>query len=125
MGKFGPGVNEQEKQGRLAGNSANRDEREAGIVDKLKLLTRTALAPFGCEEVKIKQGEEEDKSAGRLVIPKFPDETGSEEQSPSSSGKNQKRDDKGGENHRRSEEPMHRILIKQERMTIRRRQVDI
>ena len=90
-----------------------------------KLLTRTALAPFGCEEVKIKQGEEEDKSAGRLVIPKFPDETGSEEQGPSSSGKNQKRDDKGGENHRRSEEPMHRILIKQERMTIRRRQVDI
>ena len=53
-----------------------------------KLLTRTALAPFGCEEVKIKHGEEEDKSAGRLVIPKFPDVTGSEEQGPSSSGKN-------------------------------------
>ena len=71
-----------------------------------KLLTRTALAPFGCEEVKIKQGEEEDKAAGRLVIPKFPDETGSEEQGPSSSGKNQKRDDKEGENHSRSEKPM-------------------
>ena len=70
-----------------------------------KLLTGTALAPFGCEEVKIKH-EEEDKSAGGLVIPKFPGGTGSEEQGPSSSGKNQNRDDKEGENHRRSEEPM-------------------
>ena len=69
-------------------------------------MTKTALAPFGCEEVKIKPGEVEDKSAGRLVIPKFPDETGSEEQGPSSSGKNQKREYKEGENHRRSEEPM-------------------
>ena len=70
-----------------------------------KLLRRTALALFGSEEVKIKQGEEEDKSAGRLIIPKFPDGTMNEEQGPSSLGKNQKRDDKEGENHRRSEEP--------------------
>ena len=75
-----------------------------------KLLRRTALAPFGCKQVKIKQGEEEDKSAGRLVIPKFPDGKGSEEQGPPSSGKNQKRDDKEGENHRRSEEPMQQDL---------------
>ena len=59
-----------------------------------KLLTRTALAPFGCEKIKIKYGEEEDKSAGRLVVPKFPDGTRSEEQGPSCSGRNQKRDDK-------------------------------
>ena len=72
-----------------------------------RLLTRTALAPFGCEEIKIKHGEEEDTSAGRLVIPKFPDGTGSEEQGPSSSGKNRKRDDKEGEDQRRSEEPRH------------------
>ena len=44
-----------------------------------KLLRRTALALFGSEEVKIKQGEEEDKSAGRLIIPKFPDGTMNEE----------------------------------------------
>ena len=36
-----------------------------------KLLTRTALAPFGCEEVKITQGEEDDKSAGRLVARRY------------------------------------------------------
>ena len=70
------------------------------------LLRRTALVPFGCEEIKIKHGEEEDKSAGRLAIPKFPVGTGSEEQGPSSSRKNQKRDDEEGEDHGRSEEPM-------------------
>ena len=70
-----------------------------------KLLTRTALVPFGCEEIKIKHGEE-DKSAGRLVIPKFPDGTRSEEQGPSSSGKYHKRDDKEGEDQCRSEEHM-------------------
>ena len=68
-------------------------------------MTRTALAFFGCEEFKIKQGEKEDKSAGRLVVPKIPEETRSEEQGNSSSGRNQKRDDKeGGDS--RSEEPM-------------------
>ena len=36
-----------------------------------KLLTRTIIAPFGCEEVKITLGEEEDQSAGRLVVPNF------------------------------------------------------
>ena len=52
------------------------------------LLTRTALVPFECNEIKIKHGEEEDKSAGRLALPKFPVGTGSEDQGPSSSGKN-------------------------------------
>ena len=70
------------------------------------LLTRTALAPFGCEEIKVKHGEE-DKSAGKLVIPKFPDGIGSEKQGPSGSVNNQKRDDKEGEDQRQSEEPVH------------------
>ena len=35
------------------------------------LQTRTMLATFGCEEVKVVHGEEEDQSAGRLVEPKF------------------------------------------------------
>ena len=37
------------------------------------IQTRTMLAPFGCEEVKVVHGEEEDQSAVRLVVPKFPD----------------------------------------------------
>ena len=41
--------------------------------------TRTMLAPFGYEEVKIVYGEEEDQSAGRLVIPKFPEGARSKE----------------------------------------------
>ena len=65
-----------------------------------KLWTRTALAPFGCEEVEMKHGEEEDKSAGRLFIPKFPVGTRSEEKGPSNSARNQKRDDKEGEDRR-------------------------
>ena len=57
---------------------------------------RTALAPFGCEEVKIKHGEEEDNSADKLVVPNFPDETLNEVQRHSGSRRNQKRDDKQG-----------------------------
>ena len=69
------------------------------------LQTRTMLAPFGHEEVKVVHGEEEDQSAGRLVIPKFPNGPRSEEQRPSSSGKNPRRDDGQGGS-RQSEEPM-------------------
>ena len=67
------------------------------------LRTITMIAPFGYEEVKIVHGEEEDKSAGRLVVPKFPDGARTEEQGPSSSGKNPRRDDGQGGS-RRSEE---------------------
>ena len=38
------------------------------------------LAPFGYEEVKVVHGEEEDQSAGRLIVPKFPDGARGEEQ---------------------------------------------
>ena len=58
-----------------------------------KLQTRTVLAPFGCEVVKVMHEEEEDQSAGRLVVPKFPDRTRNDEQGPSSSEKYPKRDD--------------------------------
>ena len=63
------------------------------------------LAPFGYEEIKVVHGEEEDQSAGRLIVPKFPDGARGEEQGPSSSGKNPRRDDGQGGS-RRSEEPM-------------------
>ena len=70
-----------------------------------KLQTRTMLAPIGCEEVKVVHGEEEDQSAGRLVVPKLPDGARDEEQGTSSSGKVPKRDD-GQEGRRQSEEPI-------------------
>ena len=60
------------------------------------------LAPFVHEEVKVVHGEEED---GRLIVPKIPDGTRSEEQGPSKSGKNLERDDGQGGS-RRLEEPM-------------------
>ena len=69
------------------------------------LQFRTMLAPFGCEEVKVMHGEEEDPSAGRLVVLKFPDRVRDEKQGPSSSGKNLRRDDGQGGS-RQLEEPM-------------------
>ena len=54
----------------------------------VKLLTRTALSPFGCDAIKIEHGVEEDNSAGWLVVQKLPDETRSEELGPSISGRN-------------------------------------
>ena len=60
------------------------------------LQTRTMLAPFGHEEVKVVHGEEENQSAGRLILPKLPDGAWSEEGGPSSSGKYSRRDDGQG-----------------------------
>ena len=57
------------------------------------LLIRTALGPFGCEEVKIKHGGKEDRPAGKLVVPKFPVETMNDEQGQSGSGRNEGRVD--------------------------------
>ena len=69
------------------------------------LQTRTFLAPLGYEEIKVVHGEEEDNSAGRLIITKFPEGAKTERQGPSSS-----RDASGGDDgqgrSRRSEEPM-------------------
>ena len=42
--------------------------------------TRTMLAPFEHEELKVVHGEEEDQSAGRVIIPKIPDGARSEKQ---------------------------------------------
>ena len=69
------------------------------------LQTRTMLASFGYEEVKVVHGEEEDQSADRPVVPKFPDEPRDEEHGLLSSGKNPTRGDGQGGS-RRSEEPM-------------------
>ena len=57
------------------------------------LQTRTFLAPFGCEEIRVVHGEEEDRSAGTLIIPKFPEGVDIEKQGPSRS----KRDKSGGD----------------------------
>ena len=88
-----------------------------------KLLTRTALAPFGCEENKIKHGEDEDKSAGRLVVPNFPDEMRSEEQGPLSS-EGIRSETIWREKTVDRKNPCSRIPIKREKTTIRLRQVE-
>ena len=49
-----------------------------------------------------KHGENEDRSAGKLVVPKFPVETMNDEQGPSGSGRNEERDD--GEKEDRQQE---------------------
>ena len=88
------------------------------------LRTRTMLAPFGYEEIKVVHGEEEDQSAGRLILSKYPDGARSEDQGPSNSGKNPERDDGQGGS-RRSEEPIKLQLwgpIKLRKKTIRLRQ---
>ena len=70
-----------------------------------KLQTRTFLAPFGYEEIKVVHGDEEDKSAGRLIIPKFPEGAKTEKQGPSKSRDASEGDDGQGGS-RRSGEPM-------------------
>ena len=72
---------------------------------KGKLLPRIALAPFGCEEVKIKHGESKNRSAVKLVVSKFPAITTNVEQGPSRSGKNEARVDEEKKDHQ-PEEPM-------------------
>ena len=57
------------------------------------LRTRTFLAPFGCHEIKVVHGEEEDRSAGTLMIPKFPEGTDNDKQGPSSSKKDKSEGD--------------------------------
>ena len=70
------------------------------------LQARTFLAPFGCEEIKVVHGEEEDGSAGTLIIPKFPEGVDSEKQGPSSSKKDRSEGDDGQGGSRQAEEPM-------------------
>ena len=66
--------------------------------------TRTFLAPFGCEEIKVVHGEEEDGSAGTLVIPKFPEGADKERQGLSSSKKDMSEGDDGQGGSRQAEE---------------------
>ena len=54
------------------------------------LQARTLLAPFGYEEVKIVYGEEEDLSAGRQVIPNFPEGSEVKSTGPETRKRNQK-----------------------------------
>ena len=69
------------------------------------LQTRTFLAPFGYEEIKVVHGEEEDKSAVRLIIPKFPEGVKTGKQGPSNSRDTSEGDD-GQAGSRRSGELM-------------------
>ena len=71
-----------------------------------KLQTRTFLAPFGCKEIKAVHGEEEDESAGTLLIPRFQEEADNDEQGPSSSNKDKSEGNDGQDGSRQTEEPM-------------------
>ena len=70
------------------------------------LQTRTLLAPFGCEEIKVVHGEEEDRSAGTLLIPRFPEEADNDQKAPSSSNKDKSEGDDGQGGSLQTEEPM-------------------
>ena len=70
------------------------------------LQARTFLATFGCEEIKVVHGEEEDGSAGTLIIPKLPKGADNEKQGPSSSKKDMSEGDDGKGGSRQAEEPM-------------------
>ena len=70
------------------------------------LQTRTFLAPFGCEEIKVVHGEEEDRSAGTLLIPRFLEGVNNDEQGPSSSNKDKSEGDDGQGGIRQTEEPV-------------------
>ena len=78
-----------ERKGRLARDLNDFNEREARVEN----YTRIVLAPLGCKDFKVMHGEEEDQSAGKVVVPKFPYRSRNDEQGPSSSRKDQKRDD--------------------------------
>ena len=70
------------------------------------LQARTLLAPFGCEEIKVVHGEEEDRSAGILIIPKFSEGTDNDKQGLSSSKKDKSGGDDGQGGSRQTDEPM-------------------
>ena len=70
------------------------------------LRARTFLATFGCEEIKVVHGEEEDRSAGTLIILRFPEGTDNDKQGPSSTKRDMSEGDDGQGGSRRTEEPM-------------------
>ena len=82
-------------------NSVKQKLKVGGI-----LQTRTFLAPFGCEEIKVVHGEEEDRSAGTLIIPRFPEGADNDEQGPSSSNKDKSEGDDGQGGSHQTEESM-------------------
>ena len=70
------------------------------------LQTRTFIAPFSCEEISVVHGEEEDGSAGTLIIPKFPGEADTGKQGPSRSKRDKPEGDDRQGGSRQTEEPM-------------------
>ena len=73
MGEIGLGANDHKRHADLQEALLILMSVKPELLISWRLLTRTALAPFGREEIKIKYGEEEDKSAGRLVVSEYSD----------------------------------------------------
>ena len=86
------------------------------------LQTRTFLAPFGYEEIKVVHGEEVDRSAGILIKPKLPEWADTEKPGPSSSKKDTSEVDDGQGGSRRTEEPMQQDTNQADGKTTRHRQ---
>ena len=105
MGETGFSAYEDERQSLITRGLADLTSVKPELTVGGTLQTRTLLAPFGYEEFEIVYGEEEDQSAGRLFIPKFPEEARGEKQGPSNSREKSRGDDGQGGS-RRSEEPM-------------------
>ena len=57
-------------------------------------------------------GEEEDRSAGTLIIPRFPEGADNDEQGPSSSNRDRSEGDDGQEGAVRSKNPCNKMQIK-------------
>ena len=70
------------------------------------LRTRSFQALFGCEEIKVVHEEEEDKSAGILILLKIPERAETEKQGPSSSKKDTSEGDDGQGGSHRTAKPM-------------------
>ena len=76
-----PGSNCNERQNRLPRScTVSVTNVRPELVKTGKLLTRTALAPFGFKEIGIQLREHEDPSVGKLVVSNLPTETMNEEQ---------------------------------------------
>ena len=86
------------------------------------LQARTFLAPLGCEEIKVVHGEEEDESAGILIIPKFPEWAETEKQGPSSSKNIHQKEMMDREEAVERRNQCNKVTIKQTGKTTRHRQ---
>ena len=74
MSQIGPGAKYYERKIRFAGGCTDSPNCEARVGNNWELLSRTALAPVGCEQV-VMRYDSGNRSAGELEVPKLTVET--------------------------------------------------